>query len=197
MNGTHIDRHDHKSYKEVFLENPTYSEFSISYNMFGNFLEEVYDSYLHNATTSVRGHWSYLINISTRFYVNEQGISSNDYAIGYIDPREVSVGSSWMGINNTNINVTKEIVNVVGMDREAWKLGFNSESENQSYHYIYDVMTGIFLSSKFEISGGLMSGEQFLISTNTWPTSRTTTFPLFEIMLLACVLTFVIKKKII
>jgi hypothetical protein len=185
LNGTHIDINDYDFDNEncLIIENPTYADFSISYNIFGNFLEEVIDVYLYNATTSARFQPSFLINISTRLYVNEQGISWEECTPWYIDPREISVGSQ-IHILISSINVTaKEIVNVAGMDREAWKLGIGNQTD------FYDIMTGILLSSKNK------NIEQVLISTNAWPTSRTTTFPLFEIILPVCVLTFVIKRK--
>ncbi|MFX0209153.1 MAG: hypothetical protein ACFFDT_24430 [Candidatus Hodarchaeota archaeon] len=214
FNGTHIDKNDYDFDNGVCIENPTYAEFSISYNMSGNFLEEVIDGYMHNATTSLRFQPSFLINISTRLYVNDQGISWEEYTPGYIDPREISVGSQ-INITLGSINVTaKEIVNVAGMGREAWKLEYNSEFMNQTF--FYDTTTGILLSVKFETfefsigrstkpikhsihifnqNNKIISHEQVLISTNAWPTSHTTTFPLFEIILLVYVLTVIIKKN--
>lgn len=214
LNGTHIDMNDYDSLNDVCIENPTYAEFNVSYNMFGNFLEEAVDGYMHNATTSIRFQPSYLINISTRLYVNEQGISSGGYANGYIDPRGVSVGSQ-INVGFTSINVTaKERINIVGTEREAWKLEYISEFMNQTFHY--DVITGILLTAKlktyegsigrstkpirhsiqaFDQDSKIISHEQVLISTNAWITSHITIFPLFEIMILMCVLTIITKKK--
>ncbi|MFX0207757.1 MAG: hypothetical protein ACFFDT_17340 [Candidatus Hodarchaeota archaeon] len=215
-NGTHIDRNDYDFDNCEAIKNPSYAEFSLSYNMFGNFLEEVGDGFLHNTTTSVWFRFSFLINISTRLYVNEQGISWEEYTHEYIDPREISVGSQ-INIYLGGMNVTaKEIVNVTGIDREAWKLEIHTEFANETYYY--DVITGILLSAKreaflFGSSIGrstrpillsihpfnqdqlIATFEQILISTNAWSTSHPTIFPLFEIILLLCVLTLVIKKN--
>lgn len=218
LNGTHIDRNDYDSDDCEAIQDPTYAEFSLSYNMFGSFLEEMADVYLHNATTSVWFRYSFLINLSTRLYVNEQGISWEEYTSEYIDPRELSVGSQiHIGFSDTCLNVTaKERVNVTGIDRESWKLEIHTEFANETYHY--DVITGILLSAKREafLFGSSIGRstqpillsihpfnqhqmiayfEQILISTNAWSTSHTTTFPLFEIIILVYVLTLVIKRN--
>lgn len=208
LNDTHIDLNDYDSSNDVCVENPTHAEFTVSYHMFGSFLEEAIDGNIYNATTSIRFQPSYLINITTRLYVNEQGISWGGYANGYIDPREVSIGSQ---INDINVTA-KERINIEGMDREAWKLEYLSDFMNQTFHY--DVLTGILLAAKLETFEGsigrstessiqafhqdreIISHEQVLIATNAWSTSHLTVFPFFEILLLVCGLSLINKKRI-
>lgn len=214
LNGTHIDMNNYNSYNDVCIENPTFSEFSVSYNMFGDFLEEAIYGNIHNATTSLRFQPSYLINVSSRIYVNDQGNAVGGYANGYIDPRGVSIGSQ-IHIGLTSINVVaKEIITVIGMERKAWKLEYKTEVMNQTFHY--DVTTGILLAAKLESFEGsigssidrirhsihalnngykIISHEQLLISTNAWTMSQTTSLPLFEIIILIWGLTIIYTKK--
>lgn len=163
------------------VDNPTYAEFSVSYGMSGVFLEEQVEGYIHNASVEYKFMSSFLINTSTREYVDEKGeVSSLGFACGYIDPRNMSKGTLVM-VGETEVEtIAKENIHVTGISREAWKLEYKSESRNETYYY--DVLTGILLDAKLVTSGGsiggaaeinspkqtLISREQILISTNAW-----------------------------
>ncbi len=209
INTSHFDYNSNEAMTDVCVDNPTYAEFSVNYGMFNTFLEEAIDGILHNDSHALKFMPSYLINFSTREYVNENGEGSGGFANGYIDPENVSIGTLLM-VGITQVNVTaKEKIDITGITREAWKLEYSIEGLNQTFHY--DVLTGILLDAKLETYGGtigqaacasnsnqissIIGHEQILISTNAWESAKTPTLPAIVLVLGFCFLVITRKRK--
>ncbi|MHA1945972.1 MAG: hypothetical protein ACXAC6_08505 [Candidatus Hodarchaeales archaeon] len=192
----------------VCVDNPTYAEFSVSYGMSGEFLEEKIQGFIHNTSVSYKFMSSFLINTSTREYVDEEGEGSgNGFANGYIDPRNMSIGTLVM-VGMTQVEtLAKENISVTGISREAWKLEYTSESRNETFHY--DILTGILLDAKLVTSGGsigsaaevfsskqeLISREQVLVSTNAWGSVKITTLSSLAPVLGLLVIMLIFQRK--
>ena len=208
LNSSHYDYGGYDDSSDIYVENPTYSEFSVSYNLYNGFLEEVLDGTMHNQSHSLNYMPSFLINYTTREYVNEEGEGSGGLANGYIDPRNLTLGTEVI-VGFTPLNTTvKETINIAGNTREAWKLEFISENINQTLHY--DTKTGILLDAEIKTREGsigqaahlasktqestIVSHKQVLISTNAWETTQTTELPLM-VVFLGLIVIFNSKKK--
>jgi hypothetical protein len=197
LNASHFDYSNFDDSTDIYVQNPTYSEFSVSYRTYNGYLEEGLDGMIRNQSHSFDYMPSFLINITTREYVNEQGEGSGGFANGYIDPRNLSIGTQVM-IGFTPVNITlKETVKIAGDSREAWKLEFISVDMNQTYHY--DLTTGILLDAKIETSIGVIgqaahtetqtqetttiSHKQVLVSTNAWEQTKNTDLSVIVVFL--------------
>ena len=192
----------------VCLDNPTYAEFSVSYRMSNLFLKEEIEGSLYNSSLSLNYKSYFLINTSSREYVDERGENSDTgYANGYIDPRNLSIGALIMVGNSQVEIVAKEVIDITGSSREAWKLESNSNDFNQTFHY--DVITGILLKAKLVTVGGTIgraagindlkqavsSREQILISTNAWDSVQVTTSASFAPVLGLLIVMIITRKK--
>ncbi|MCK4847639.1 MAG: hypothetical protein KAT16_01300 [Candidatus Heimdallarchaeota archaeon] len=167
--------------------NPTKAEFTVTYVSYGEFLIEEIDGVMENATGSQEYYITFLVNKTTREYVNSEGETTCMGGVnGYIDPFIVEIGSQ-VEIGGTLLTVTtKENVSIAGQDRGSWKLEYISEWGNQTFHY--DIETGILLKARLEttevsIGSGAEIGErkedkishtQKLTSTNAFDIPKTT-----------------------
>ena len=192
----------------VCVDNPTYAEFSVSYRMSNLFLKEEIEGFIHNESVAYKFMSSFLINSSTREYVDEIGRGSgNGFTTGYIDPRNLSIGTIVM-VGTTQVEtLANEVINITGISREAWKLEYTSESSNETFYY--DVLTGILLDAKLMTNGGsigraaeifspkqkVFSREQILISTNAWDSVKVTTSSSFVPVLSLLIVMIIFRRK--
>ena len=191
----------------VCIDNPTYAEFSVSYGMLNSFLEEKIEGSIHNESVALKFMSSFLINFSTREYVNEGGEGIPGFANGYIDPINMSIGTLVM-VGMTQLEtIAKEVIDITGVTREAWKLEYTSEYSNETMYY--DVLTGILLDAKLETHGGsigqaakiftpkqtILSREQILISTNAWDSVKVTTSSSIIFVLGLFTVVIIVKRK--
>lgn len=192
LNEEHVDLLTEEEPEIIMIENPTYAEFTITYNTFNGFLEESIEVIMHSDTETFEASPSYLINITDRSYVNEEGeINGAGAANGYINPNDVTIGNIVFVGQDKTIVVSKENLTVLGDSRAAWRLEGYQDSEYCNSTYYYDVETGILISLKLETEdssiGGLVEKsvnpltkesyitennikiqEQLLTATNAW-----------------------------
>ncbi|MFW9992768.1 MAG: hypothetical protein ACFFD4_12030 [Candidatus Odinarchaeota archaeon] len=180
MDGLHIDANDSSSYNIIMTDNPTYAELDITYKTYGEFIEESIAIIMHNETHSLSAFPSFLLNKSTRMYVNEQGIiTESGTTAGYIDPSDVMIGDQIL-ISADLLNVTaKKNIKVAGTTREGWKLegkfptgSVIGQFPSRNTTCYYDTETGILLAVYLEeldlsIGGpcGTTPGDRFMSSS--------------------------------
>ncbi|MHA2366446.1 MAG: hypothetical protein ACXAC7_20985 [Candidatus Hodarchaeales archaeon] len=204
LNGSHID-YDNLSNQEVLVENPIKADFTVSYSFYDKFVEETVKTIMINDIQSLSIESTFLINITTRQYVNEAGVPSNNYGNGYINPNEVSIGTE-INVSSFITNVTrKESLTIADVEREAWFLELKKEENEFSLMNVslyFDQETGILLKVLLETVVGTIGDQpiftqimnkpeikydsdqeisysQVLIETNAWDAEEdTATIPL-------------------
>jgi len=212
LNTSHYDFNDPSS-AEIVVQNPTSAEFNVTYKMVDDLLlEECIVGVISNGTHSFNFMPSYLVNITTREYVNDEGQGSSCFASGYIDPNNLSLGSK-VNSGSYVLNITaKERITAAGESREAWKLEYISEYVNQTLYY--DVQTGILIEIEMSTFSGsigrdltLLSSQdtqiqterRVLIATNAWGNENTTDFSImgvfFGLMMVSVVLRGIRKVR--
>ncbi|OLS22321.1 MAG: hypothetical protein HeimC3_31200 [Candidatus Heimdallarchaeota archaeon LC_3] len=131
----------------IWIENPIEGVLNVSIHSYMSYLMENVSSIISNETTSIFANGLYLINITTREYVNTQGLGSANYANSYIDPRGLTLGDK-VWVSSSELNLTSiESITIVNVPREAYKLILDLDSVKITCYY--DSETGILL--KFSI----------------------------------------------
>jgi len=148
-------------------------------------------------------------DICRNIWYFSRNTGSGGYANGYIDPRNLTLGTEVL-VGFTPLNTTvKESIEIAGDTRETWKLEFISGHMNQTFHY--DTKTGILLDAEIKTTEGsigqashlmgqnqestIISHKQILISTNAWKMAQTTELPIITLFLSLIVIISYRKRK--